>query len=97
MSFPPKYERLQDIDAQVPWRLDQDPRDEPLIKGFIPGGTSYPPGPCNPNTIVTYTFVPRYPVKGDKAYALGVVGNSRLVRIHMQTSIPQSSFFHARG
>jgi len=67
MSFPPKYQRLDDVESN-PTYSDTLPEEIEQLDG----------------SNVTYTFIPRWPVRGEEGHALGKLGRSRVVSTALQ-------------
>lgn len=72
--FPPKYQRITDIESQ-----SQAEESQPLVKARDRELPSYPlnAGETRPN--VKYTFEPRYPVPGKTEHVLGILGPTKEV------------------
>jgi hypothetical protein len=84
MPSPPQYERLSPSDLESQplksgFHDDEEHEDLPTYPptGATGSGSGSGNGGDKPN--VKYTFVPRYPVKGEVQHAIGVIGGSKEV------------------
>ena len=78
MSTLPEYQRLPMTEDEAPPAWSKGARSPSLDE------TSYPPrsmvgSSTQPGTNVTYTFEPRWPIKGDPEDAVGVMGRDKNV------------------